>query len=92
MQKEGLSLPQKNKILPKISAVLVIVFLIGPVFSQERKNILTVSGGLSNVFEYGSEEDYVLGENDFPVTPSHTPPCFGLAYTRCFARNLGVEE
>lgn len=71
---------------------LVIFGMLGNFgFGQGLKNQMSIFGGLSRVLEYGSEEDYVMGKNDFPVTPSHTPPFFGLSLTRFFFNSLGFE-
>jgi len=70
--------------------LLIIPFLFCSVFAQ-GKNQITIFGGLNHVLEYGSEDDYVLGENDFPVTPAHTPPAFGLSYTHFFFKRIGFE-
>jgi len=32
-----------------------------------------------------------LGENDFPVTPSHTPPYFGLSFSYVITKNVKAE-
>lgn len=43
------------------------------------------------MFEYGSEEDYVLGENDFPVTPAHTPADLGVSFSYYFNEKVALE-
>jgi opacity protein-like surface antigen len=72
---------------------LILVFLLGVCMahspSQEIQAYLF--GGWYKVFEYGEEEDYVMGENDFPVTPGHTSFNFGAAVGLFFTRHLGVE-
>jgi OOP family OmpA-OmpF porin len=75
-------------------AVLVSILLALPLFAgtaHAQKFQFSVFGGLNHVFEYGSEDDYALGENDFPVTPSHTPPALGASLAYFFAENLGLE-
>lgn len=52
---------------------------------------LSVFGGIDHVFAYGSEDDYVLGANDFPVTPAHTPQILGASLTFFFTENFGLE-
>jgi len=47
--------------------------------------------GLNHIFEYGSEDDYIPMENDFPVTPAHTPSQFGAALAFFPAGNIGIE-
>ncbi len=82
----------KNFILSKKIFIFLLIFCFSlPTFAQTKRNQITLFGGLNHIFEYGSEEDYVLGENDFPVTPSHTPPIFGLSYSIFFFKNLGFE-
>jgi outer membrane protein W len=70
--------------------LFLMVFFSCYIFA-ENKNQITIFGGLNHVMEYGSEDDYVFGENDFPVTPAHTPPAFGLSYTHFFFKKIGFE-
>jgi len=75
-------------------AVLVFIVLALPVLSgtaYAQKFQFSVFGGINNVFEYGSEDDYILGGNDFPVTPAHTPPTLGVSFAYLFSENLGLE-
>jgi hypothetical protein len=46
--------------------------------AQERRLELSILGGVNSHFAYGSASDYALGTNDFPITPVHTSPAFGL--------------
>ena len=52
--------------------------------------------GMNHIPQYGSADDYVLGENDFPVTPAHTPPNFGirldLRYVMIFAEPDSISS
>ncbi|MBN1224169.1 MAG: outer membrane beta-barrel protein [Candidatus Aminicenantes bacterium] len=59
--------------------------------SEAQKFQLTLFGGTQHVFAYGANEDYVLGENDFPVTPAHTPMAFGTSVAFFVTKNLGLE-
>ena len=79
--------------MPKKGLIFVLIFGIaaGTVFAQDKKFQFSLFGGISPIFEYGSIEDYSLGENDFPVTPSHTPPYFGLAFSYFFVKNVKAE-
>lgn len=63
--------------------------LIQPVLAEKYQVSLFV--GMNHVFGYGSEEDYALGENDFPVTPAHTPPNFGAAFALSIKDNIALE-
>lgn len=69
--------------------LISLFFLIEPV--QAEKYQVSLFVGMNHVFEYGSENDYVLGENDFPVTPSHTPPNFGAAFALFIKDNIALE-
>lgn len=79
--------------MPKKRLVFVLVFGIaaGTVLGQTKKMQFSLFGGINPIFEYGSIEDYSLGENDFPVTPSHTPPYFGLAFSYFLTKNVKAE-
>ena len=79
--------------MPKKGLIFVLIFGIagGAVFAQDKKIQFSLFGGISPIFEYGSVEDYSLGENDFPVTPSHTPPYFGLSFSYFLAKNVKAE-
>ncbi len=57
----------------------------------ENKFQFSIFGGINNVFKYGSENDYVMGENDFPVTPAHKPASFGASIGYFFTDNIGIE-
>ncbi len=72
---------------------LILVFLLGVcVAHSPAQEIQTyLFGGWYKVFEYGEEEDYVMGENDFPVTPGHASFNFGAAVDLFITRHLGVE-
>ncbi|MCJ7579298.1 MAG: hypothetical protein MUP98_02050 [Candidatus Aminicenantes bacterium] len=79
--------------MPKKGLIFVLILGItgGTVFGQAKKMQISLFGGINPIFEYGSIEDYSLGENDFPVTPSHAPPFFGLAFSYLAAKNVKVE-
>jgi outer membrane protein W len=81
----------KVKILSIFLGLFFILFFFNSVFAQERKNQVTIFGGLSYIFEYGSKADYMAMGNDFPVTPSHNTPTFGISYTRFFSKKIGLE-
>ena len=71
--------------------VFILVFVVSFSFSQEKKFQLSMFGGLNFASEYGSEADYVLEENDFPVTPSHSPINFGTALAYFLTNRIDVE-
>lgn len=70
--------------------LLVLGFMANLGYGQ-AKNQIAFFAGLNHVLQYGCKEDYVFGENDFPVTPAHTPPALGLSYARFFSRKIGFE-
>ena len=72
-------------------SILILFIIVGLGFAQEQRFQLSILGGANHVFEYGSEDDYILGENDFPIVPSHTPINFGLSFTIFFTDIIGVE-
>lgn len=72
-------------------SIFILFLAIGSVFGQEEKYQLFVFGGMHSIFEYGSEDDYLLGENDFPVTPAHSPACFGASFAYFFTNKIGIE-
>jgi outer membrane protein W len=76
----------------KIFLFICLMILMGSwSFSQGQKYQIFLFGGVNYHFMYGSENDYVLGENDFPVTPAHVAPLFGLAYGNFSSGGIGVE-
>ncbi len=66
------------------------IFCIAPKAYTQRFQV-SLFGGWNRVFEYGSDDDYVLGENDFPVTPAHTPLNFGAALSFFLTEKIGIE-
>ncbi len=70
--------------------ILLVVFAGVNSFPKERTVQFTIYGGLNYHFSLGSEDEHVIGENDFPVTPDHKPIMLGIAYSRFF-RHIGVE-
>lgn len=71
--------------------LLLAAGLARPAIGQDQRIMFSFFGGLNKVMEYGSVDDYILGENDFPVTPSHTPACFGAAFGISLFGGLGLE-
>lgn len=76
----------------KILLLFFMLALLG-CFASGGENRLQFSifGGINNVFKYGSEADYVMGENDFPVIPAHKPASFGASIGYFFTDNIGIE-
>jgi len=84
------SAPVNKKSSVILVFILFTLFFLTPA-AHAQKIQLSVFGGINHVFEYGSEDDYALGENDFPVTPSHSPPVLGVSLGYFFNENLGLE-
>lgn len=72
-------------------ALLILGCLPGLGFSQQPKAYVHFFGGMNRVFEYGCDCDYVLGENDFPVTPSHSTGSVGMSFGYFIAKGLALE-
>lgn len=68
---------------------LSIFFFVPQAYAQKFQ--VSLFGGWNQVFKYGSENDYVLGENDFPVTPSHSLFLFGGALAFSITDDIGIE-
>ena len=74
---------------------IVCAFAVLGVFSvsasgQARRVELSILSGINRHFSYGSPADYILGQNDFPVTPVHGPLLFGLGCALRWGR-FGIE-
>jgi outer membrane protein W len=78
-----------NRAILLLLGVLCMFSLPQEIFAQKFQ--FSVFGGINHIFTYGSEQDYVVGENDFPVTPSHTPFNVGAAFSVFLTQNIGVE-
>jgi hypothetical protein len=70
-------------------AILMITASFG--FTQQKRVQFSLLGGINRVMEYGSLEDYVSGETDFPVVPSHSPLNFGVALAFFISDSVGIE-
>jgi outer membrane protein W len=76
----------------KIMILVFVLFTIaGFASGQEKKTQLSFLAGFNHTFECGSEDDYLAGENDFPVTPAHTSPNISLCFGYFFKKNMGLE-
>lgn len=89
-------IPTKNKFIRCCrSHVLICGCLFWlfsfPLFSQSEKAHVFLFGGLNHYFQYGSEEDYIQGINDFPVNPSHNTLNLGVAVGLFFTSHFGAE-
>ena len=58
--------------------IVLLAFLANEGAGDNIRFQLSFLSGFNHVFEYGKEEEYVMGENDFPVTPSHTLLSLGM--------------
>lgn len=72
-------------------SVLILIFMTNFGYGLQKKLQVSLFTGMNHVFEYGSENDYIPGTNDFPVTPTHCPPSFGAAFAFFFTNYLGIE-
>jgi hypothetical protein len=75
----------------KASLLLIILSVAWSIALGQEKNQITGFAGLNYILQYGSAEDYVLGENDFPVTPAHAISTLGFSYARFFSGSMAVE-
>ncbi len=75
---------KKNKI-----SIIVFIIIISFGFSDN----LQLSGfvGLNSIYQYGSTDDYIAGENDFPITPAHKVLFTGGAVSYYLMENFGFE-
>jgi opacity protein-like surface antigen len=71
--------------------VLFLLLSLGAVQAKAERGRLSIFGGWSRVFASGSEADYRPGENDFPVTPAHSPFQLGFALGIIVNDQIGVE-
>jgi outer membrane protein W len=78
--------------MKKALHLILIVLIIGCYGAAQEKRVqISFFGGVNHVFEYGSVDDYVSGENDFPAVPSHTPSSYGAAFVFFFSDSVGIE-
>jgi len=85
--KNRIELAKRSKAVLFVLASLIL--LVQPSLAQKYQVSLFV--GMNHVFPYGSEDDYVLGENDFPVTPAHTPPNLGASFALYLKDYIALE-
>ena len=85
--KNRIELTKKAKVI--LFGVISIILLMQPALAEKYQISLFV--GMNHVFQYGSEGDYVFSENDFPVTPAHTPPNLGASFALNLKDNIALE-
>jgi outer membrane protein W len=71
--------------------ILAVVYFAGFASGEEKKWQLSFLAGIQRVSAFGSESDYVAGENDFPVTPSHSSLGGGVSLGYLFNKRLSLE-
>ena len=69
--------------------VLILTACFG--FGKPGKFQASILVGVNHIFAYGSEEDYMCGQNDFPVNPAHTPIQLGTSLAYFFKKNMAIE-
>lgn len=57
----------------------------------EERAKLSILAGSNLHFQYGSEQEYELGINDFPVNPAHSTLNIGATFSIYFSRHFGAE-
>ncbi len=80
---------QPTRMILLLLGIFCVFCLPQKIYAQKFK--FSVFGGVNHIFTYGSDKDYVFGENDFPVTPSHTPFNFGAALSVFVTDRIEVE-
>lgn len=85
----------KNKVLNALFILFVVLSLFSPgTYAQEKKeksiNFMLL-GTLAMVQEMGNNADYVPGENDFPITPSHIEYGGGVGVLFNFSKLLSLQ-
>lgn len=66
-----------------------MLVILQPAFADKYQ--ISFLGGIDHVFKYGAEGDYVFGENDFPVTPAHTPANLGACFALYLNDKISLE-
>lgn len=85
----------KNKILNALFILFVVSSPFSPeTYAQEKKEksiSFMLLGSLAMVQEMGNNADYIPGENDFPITPSHIEYGGGLGILFNFSKLLSLQ-
>jgi hypothetical protein len=71
--------------------IVFFVFITNKSSADDFRILVSFLSGFNHVFEYGNEEEFVMGENDFPVTPAHTSLSLGASCGYFLAKNFGLE-
>jgi hypothetical protein len=74
--------------------ILMMVYVTGFAAAKtagEKKLQLSILAGIHKVSGYGSEGDYIAGENDFPVMPSHRQSCLGISFAYSLTKKAVIE-
>jgi hypothetical protein len=79
-----------NVLKKLLGAFAILGVFSASVSGQVRHVELSVLAGINSHFAYGTAADYVLGQNDFPVTPAHGPLLLGLGAALRWGR-FGIE-
>ena len=89
---------KKNLFFFATLIVLTLLILPAMVSAQKKVDIqdkksfhIILNGAFSLVQAMGSDSDYVPGENDFPVTPSHSEYGGGLGFMFDLSDNLSLK-
>lgn len=82
---------KSKPLLTACLAVLIPGLLPGLGLAQQANAYVHFFGGLNAVVEYGSDGDYIQGENDFPVTPAHSTASVGMSFGYFVTKGLALE-
>lgn len=74
-----------------IIGCVVLLAMSIPLAAQTPRSYLTVFGGIHRHLAAGTVEEYVFGENDFPVIPAHNGYLFGFSYLGALGKMIGLE-
>lgn len=76
----------------KLLLITIFILFLALLGSAQKENAqVSVFGGINYHREYGTIDDYVPGENDFPIMPAHSPFNFGFAVSYFVTRHIGIE-
>lgn len=75
-------------------SILMMVYVTGFAAAKtagEKRLQLSILAGIHKVSGYGSQADYIAGENDFPVMPSHRPSSLGMSFAYSLTKKAAFE-